>query len=82
MREQLGLSDQDTLLHLASLSFDISVLEIFLPFTTGARVVVISREVAADGSRLMKNLSILRCYGHACYPSNLAFAFASWVARR
>ena len=57
MREQLGLSDQDTLLHVASLSFDISVLEIFLPLTTGARVVVISREVAADGSQLMKKLS-------------------------
>jgi len=57
MREQLGLSDHDTLLHVASLSFDISVLEIFLPLTTGARLVVVSREVAADGSQLMKKLS-------------------------
>ena len=57
MREQLGLSDRDILLHVASLSFDISVLEIFLPLTTGARLVVVSREVAADGSQLMERLS-------------------------
>ena len=57
MREQLGLHDHDILLHVASLSFDISVLEIFLPLTMGARLVVVSREVAADGNQLMERLS-------------------------
>src|SRR5688572_23716604 len=57
MREQLALSHRDILLHVASLSFDISVLEIFLPLITGAGLVVVSREVAADGSQLMEQLS-------------------------
>lgn len=57
MREQLGLSNLDTLPHVASLSFDISALEIFLPLITGASVAVVRREAAADGSQLMKTLS-------------------------
>ena len=57
MQEQLRLNAQDTLLFVASLSFDISVLEFFLPLTTGASVVLVSREVAADGSQLSRMLS-------------------------
>jgi amino acid adenylation domain-containing protein len=57
MQEQLRLNAQDTLLFVASLSFDISVLEFFLPLISGASVVLVSREVAADGSQLSKMLS-------------------------
>jgi amino acid adenylation domain-containing protein len=57
MQEQLRLNAQDTLLFIASLSFDISVLEFFLPLMSGASVVLVSREVAADGSQLSKMLS-------------------------
>jgi amino acid adenylation domain-containing protein len=57
VREDLGFRDQDILLQVASLSFDISVLEFFLPLTTGASVVLVSREAAADGTRLMSMVS-------------------------
>jgi amino acid adenylation domain-containing protein len=54
-----GLKDQDTLLAVTTLSFDIAALEIFLPLITGARAVMVSREVAADGEPLSKEL--VRC---------------------
>ena len=52
MREAPGLTPDDALLAVTTASFDISVLEIFLPLTTGARVVLASRDEAADGARL------------------------------
>jgi amino acid adenylation domain-containing protein len=56
MRKQPGLSADDVLLSVTTLSFDIAALEVFLPLTTGARVVLIPREVAADGVRLAQRL--------------------------
>jgi amino acid adenylation domain-containing protein/FkbM family methyltransferase len=52
MRKKPGSTANDTLLAVTTLSFDIAGLELFLPLTTGARVVIASREVAADGARL------------------------------
>lgn len=49
MREQPGLSPQDTFLAITTLSFDIAVLELFLPLIVGARVLVASREATGDG---------------------------------
>ena len=52
MRREPGLSADDVLVAVTTLSFDIAGLEVFLPLTTGARVVIASREVAFDGKRL------------------------------
>ena len=52
MRERPGAAADDVFLALTTLAFDISVLELFLPLSVGARVVVAGREEAADGSRL------------------------------
>ena len=52
MRRAPGLTADDALLAVTTASFDISVLELFLPLTTGARVVLADRETAADGTRL------------------------------
>ncbi|MEI6278563.1 MAG: amino acid adenylation domain-containing protein [Verrucomicrobiae bacterium] len=52
MRREPGLSADDTLLAVTTLSFDISGLEIFLPLTTGATVVIASKEAQADGNLL------------------------------
>lgn len=52
MRHQLGLGADDTLLSVTTLSFDIAVLELFLPLLVGARVVLASREDTADGFQL------------------------------
>jgi amino acid adenylation domain-containing protein len=52
MREAPGLTAQDTLLSVTTLSFDIFGLEIWLPLTSGAEVVIASEEVARDGKEL------------------------------
>ena len=52
MRRELGLVAEDTLLAVTTLAFDIATLELLLPLTTGACVVIATREVAADGRRL------------------------------
>lgn len=57
MRRQPGLTNHDTLLAVTTLSFDIAALEIFLPLVTGACAIILSREVAADGVRLSKELT-------------------------
>ena len=57
MQREPGLTASDTLLAVTTLSFDIAGLELFLPLITGARVVIASREVAADGARLSSLLT-------------------------
>lgn len=57
MGQHLELTEQDTLLSVTTLSFDIAVLEIFLPITLGARVVTVSREEAMDGTALIAKLT-------------------------
>jgi non-ribosomal peptide synthetase component F len=56
MQRRPGISQHDTLLAVTTLTFDISVLELFLPLTVGARIALVSREVAADGVRLARAL--------------------------
>ncbi|WP_433527969.1 amino acid adenylation domain-containing protein [Micromonospora sp. CA-263727] len=56
MQDRPGLGRDDVLLAVTSLSFDISVLELLLPLVTGARVVLVSRTVAADGRELARAL--------------------------
>ncbi len=57
MREHPGLATDDVLLAVTTLSFDIAVLEIFLPLTIGARIVLVSRETASDGIELASALN-------------------------
>jgi amino acid adenylation domain-containing protein/thioester reductase-like protein len=57
MRESLEITVDDTLLAVTTLSFDIAVLELLLPLTSGARVVIVSSEIAADGALLAEALS-------------------------
>jgi amino acid adenylation domain-containing protein len=52
MREVPGIEAQDTLLSVTTLSFDIFGLEIWLPLTSAARVVIASEDVARDGKAL------------------------------
>ena len=52
MRDDLKINADDTLLAVTTLSFDIAVLELLLPLTVGAKVVIASSDVAADGSLL------------------------------
>jgi amino acid adenylation domain-containing protein len=52
MAETPGLTAPDVLVSVTTLSFDIAGLELFLPLTVGARVVIATRAEAVDGTRL------------------------------
>ena len=56
MRCKPGLAQGDTLLAVTTLSFDIAALELFLPLSVGARLVLASRETSTDPSRLAHTL--------------------------
>jgi amino acid adenylation domain-containing protein len=52
MQREPGFTAADTLVAVTTISFDIAVLELFLPLITGGKVVVASRDVALDPQRL------------------------------
>jgi amino acid adenylation domain-containing protein len=52
MREVPGIAAQDTLLSVTTLSFDIFGLELWLPLSTGAKVVLAPESVTRDGKEL------------------------------
>jgi amino acid adenylation domain-containing protein len=54
MVEEPGITPDDALVAVTTLSFDIHVLEIFGPLSVGARVIVSSRETATDGWKLLE----------------------------
>jgi amino acid adenylation domain-containing protein len=57
MRLRPGLTEQDTVLAVTSLSFDIAALELFLPITIGARLVITTHDVAGSGTQLSEVLA-------------------------
>ncbi|MFL6237667.1 MAG: amino acid adenylation domain-containing protein, partial [Thermoanaerobaculia bacterium] len=57
MAREPGLDEGDRLLAVTTPSFDIAALELFLPLTVGARVVLASREEAMDATRLAARLA-------------------------
>ena len=54
MQSKPGLSAQDVLLAVTTISFDIAGLELYLPLSVGARVVIASRDTGRDAERLQK----------------------------
>ncbi len=56
MARQPGISEDDVLLAVTTLSFDIAVLELFLPLTSGARIELADRFTAADGVALLERI--------------------------
>ncbi len=57
MIDELEPTAGDVVPAITSLSFDIAVLELFLPLLIGARIIVADRETAADGERLAAMLA-------------------------
>ncbi len=58
MRRTPGLDASDTLVSVATISFDIAVLEIFLPLSVGAKVVLAETADLADGPALRRLLRL------------------------
>ncbi len=56
MSKRPGFSHRDRLLALTSLSFDISVLELFLPLLTGGSLAIVPKHVAQSGRRIAEAL--------------------------
>jgi amino acid adenylation domain-containing protein len=56
MAEQPGMTANDRLLAVTTLSFDIAGLEMYLPLTQGASLEIVSRDLASDGKRLLAKL--------------------------
>ncbi|MGB3403613.1 MAG: amino acid adenylation domain-containing protein [Microcoleaceae cyanobacterium] len=56
MSHRPGLTKQDVLLAVTTITFDISVLELFLPLSVGASVVIASGEMAGDGTQISRAL--------------------------
>src|SRR5690606_25440162 len=54
MAVEPGIDARDHVLSVTTISFDIAVLELLLPLTVGARVTLVSREVAMDGAELAR----------------------------
>jgi amino acid adenylation domain-containing protein len=53
-----GICDRDTLLSVTTICFDMSVPDLFLPLIVGARLVVVSHQVAADGQKLSQAIDL------------------------
>jgi amino acid adenylation domain-containing protein len=82
MAEAPGLASGDTLLALTTIAFDISVLELFLPLTLGARVAVASREAAADPQLLAALVAESGATVMQATPATWAMLLASgWAPR-
>lgn len=56
MRRKPGITESDIMVAVTTLSFDIAVLELYLPIVTGAKTVIASRETALDGVKLIELL--------------------------
>lgn len=56
MAEKPGMTAQDRMLAVTTLSFDIAGLEIYLPLILGASVEIVSRRVYSDGNQLLAKL--------------------------
>ncbi|MES2826911.1 MAG: amino acid adenylation domain-containing protein [Bacteroidota bacterium] len=55
MQQHPGISEADRLLAITTVSFDISILELFLPLISGAQVIIADADEARDG-RLLSDL--------------------------
>jgi amino acid adenylation domain-containing protein len=60
MAREPGMTAQDTMLAVTTLSFDIAGLELFLPLMVGGRVVIAPHQVAIDGWKLAELLRASR----------------------
>jgi amino acid adenylation domain-containing protein len=53
MRDRPGFGAEDSIVALTTICFDISILELFLPLTVGAAVVIADEETTRDGRLLL-----------------------------
>ena len=69
MLRKPGLTAEDVWLAVTTLSFDFSVLELYLPLLVGAKVVLASREQAADPLELQALLAVSNATAMSATPA-------------
>ncbi len=57
IQQRPGINKQDTLLAVTTLSFDTAMADMYLPLTTGARLVIASQETVVDGNQLTARIA-------------------------
>jgi alanine racemase len=57
MQQEPGMTGSDTLLAMTTISFDLSVPDLYLPLISGAKIYLIDRDIAADAGQLAPILS-------------------------
>ena len=57
MAKKPGLTENDVLVAVTTISFDIAALEVYLPLITGAKLIFASRLTASDGRQLLSLLT-------------------------
>ncbi len=82
MAREPGLSASDVLVAVTTLSFDIAVLELLLPLTVGAQVVLARRDETTDGSALRALLEATQATVMQATPSTWRMLIdAGWQGR-
>ena len=83
MQRRPGLCSEDRLLAITTLTFDIAVLEIFLPLVCGARVVIAPSSAAGDGAELVDLIKECGATVIQATPSTLRIVLdAGWSGDR
>ena len=82
MQKDLEMDADDSLLAVTTLSFDIAVLELLLPLTVGAKVVIANSEVVADGALLAQSLEDSRITFMQATPASWRLLLeAGWTGK-
>lgn len=72
MKKTPGMNQQDSILSVTTISFDIAGLEIFLPLITGARCIIAEKDIVSDGRRLAQKIN-------ECKPSMMQATPSTWA---
>ncbi len=75
MRERVGLKESDTMLAVTSISFDISILEMFLPLVAGADVVLMPYDHSKSGELILTAIRDCRITFMQATPSTYAMLY-------
>lgn len=83
MARELALTQEDRMVAVTTLSFDIAINELLLPLVVGAAIVLASRDDATDGARLSKLLESSRATAMQATPATWRLLLAAgWNGQR
>jgi amino acid adenylation domain-containing protein len=77
MQKGLVLTERDALAAVTTISFDIAGLELYVPLSLGARVVLVDHETAADGQALAALLARTRATAMQATPATWRLLLAA-----